>query len=93
MKTEKLTSISHICLNVIMTLSLIGSMGPPAHEEVSLTGGSVPQKAVDLNTGVKLHLNVRNEIFPKDSLASDIRSKASKKQPVSEALADISIRA
>lgn len=47
MKTENLTSISHICLNEIMALSLIGSMGPPAHEEVSLTGGSVPQKAVD----------------------------------------------
>lgn len=27
MKTENLTSISHICLNVIMTLSLRGSMG------------------------------------------------------------------
>lgn len=26
MKTEKLTSISHICLNVIMTLSMLGSM-------------------------------------------------------------------
>lgn len=62
-----------------MTLSLIGSMGSPAHEEVSLTGGPVPQKAVDLNRKVKLHLNVRNELFPKASLASNIRSKACQK--------------
>lgn len=75
MKTETLTSISHIYLNVIMALSMMGSRGPPAHEEVSLTGGSgqtrlssVPQKAVDLNTKVKLHLNVRNKNLPKKTV-------------------------
>lgn len=37
--------------------------GGPAHEEVVLTGGSVPQKAAGLNPEVKSHLNVRNEVF------------------------------
>lgn len=49
---------------------------------------------MDLNTEEKLHLNVRNEVFPKVSLASNIvRSKAWQEQWVSVALADISMRA
>lgn len=49
---------------------------------------------MDLNTEEKLHLNVRNEVFPKVSLASNIvRSKAWQEQWVSVDLADISMRA
>lgn len=49
---------------------------------------------MDLNTEEKLHLTVRNEVFPKVSLASNIvRSKACQEQWVSVALADISVRA
>lgn len=65
-----------------------GKYGQPAHDEVSLTGGSGqtrlcsgPWKAVDLNTEEKLHLTVRNEVFPKVSLASNlVRSKACQEQ-------------
>lgn len=49
---------------------------------------------MDLNAEEKLHLTVRNEVFPKVTLTSNIvRSKACQEQWVSVTLADISMRA